>query len=372
MPPIRDTTSRTCAERDLLQKSEVRYRDLAELLPQIVFELDENLDFTFFNWYAIRITGYAYDDLSKRTSLFDIIRESDRQPVERFLTSLQQDITSGQIECGIVAHDGTEIPAIIYASPVIGENRVAGIHGVIVDIAEQKRLERALEVTNQKLNMMNSVTRHDVLNNITGLLGLCDMMGEMVTDSNARELLKEIRDQTIRIKDQILFTKDYQSVGVKAPQWQGLCQSIREVASAIGRDTVRLNLPVTDAEIYADPFFGRVFYNLIDNSFRHGGSVRNISIETAGAPAGDLVIRYRDDGIGVPPEEKQIIFEQGYGKNTGFGLFIIREILGITGLTIRETGSFGSGVLFEITVPKTAWRPYTGESVREHDSSDKT
>ena len=57
---------------------------------------------------------------------------------------------------------------------------------------------------------------------------------------------------------------------------------------------------------------------------------------------------------------KQVIFEQGYGKNTGFGLFFIREILGITGLAIRETGILGSGVLFEITVPKTAWR--AGES----------
>jgi signal transduction histidine kinase len=105
---------------------------------------------------------------------------------------------------------------------------------------------------------------------------------------------------------------------------------------------------------------GRVFYNLIDNSSRHGGSVRNISIETEVKPDGDLLIMYRDDGIGVPADEKDMIFEQGYGKNTGFGLFIIREILGITGLTIRETGIFRSGVLFEITVPKEAWRPAPG------------
>ena len=194
--------------------------------------------------------------------------------VEHFFARLQQDITSGHIECGIVTHDGREIPAIIYASPIIGENRIAGIHGVIVDISEKIRLEKALELTNQKLNMMNSVTRHDVLNNITGVLGLCDMLAELTTDSNAQVLVSEIRDQVIRIKDQILFTKDYQSVGVKAPQWQSLCQSIRDAASAIGRDKARMNLPGTDAEIYADPFFGRVFYNLIDNSFRHGGSVR--------------------------------------------------------------------------------------------------
>jgi len=366
MSPSRNTPSRTVAKRDHLQKNEARFRDLADLLPQIVFELDENLDFTFFNWYAIRITGYAYENSTKRTSLFDIIRASDRTAVKRFFAHIQQDISSGHIECGLVTRDGREIPAIIYASPIIGEERIAGTHGVIVDIGEQKRLERALELTNQKLNMMNSVTRHDVLNNITGLLGLCDMLHEITTDSSAQELLAEIRNQTIKIKDQILFTKEYQSVGVKAPQWQSLCHCIRDAALATGRDITRLNLPACDTEIYADSLFGKVFYNLIDNSFRHGGSVRTISIETEVIPDADLLIRYRDDGIGVPPEEKERIFEQGFGKNTGFGLFIIREILGITGLTIREAGTFGSGVVFEITVPKAAWRPYKDGNMHEH------
>ena len=357
MLPIRNTPGRNHPDRNPSCKSESRFEDLAELLPQIVFELDENLKFTFFNWSAIDIIGYAYDDLSQeRTGIVDIIREADRPLVEQFFARLQEEISSGHIECSIVAHDGRVIPAIVYASPIIGEKRIAGIHGVIVDIAEQKRLEKALEATNRKLNMMNSVTRHDVLNNITGLLGLCDMLAGMTTDSSAQELTQEIRGQVIRIKDQILFTKDYQNIGVTAPQWQGLCQSIREAASATGRDTATVSLPKTDAGIYADPFFGRVFYNLIDNSFRHGGSVRNISVETEVVPGGDLVIRYRDDGVGVPDDEKELIFRQGYGRNTGFGLFIIREILGITGLTIRETGIPGSGVLFDITVPKVAWR----------------
>ncbi|PKL58307.1 MAG: hypothetical protein CVV34_02955, partial [Methanomicrobiales archaeon HGW-Methanomicrobiales-5] len=246
-----------------------------------------------------------------------------------------------------------------------GEKCIAGIHGVIVDISEKIQLEKALELTNQKLNMMNNVTRHDVLNNITGVLGLCDMLAELTTDSGAQGLISEIHEQVIGIKDQILFTRDYQNVGVKAPQWQGLCPSIRDAASAMGRDRSRIDLPGTDVEIYADPFFGRVFYNLIDNSYRHGGSVQNISVETEVAPGGNLVIRYRDDGNGIPSDEKQMIFAQGYGKNTGFGLFFIREVLGITGITIQETGIPGSGALFEITVPKTAWKAQREDNVRD-------
>jgi len=339
---------------------DTRFEDLAELLPQIVFELDENLKFTFFNWSAIDIIGHAYDEQAEdRTGIFDIVCEPDREKVRQFFTRIQNEVVSDHCECCIIAHDGREIPAIIYASPIIGEKRISGVHGVIVDISEQVRLEKALALTNQKLNMMNSVTRHDVLNSITGVLGLCDMLAATTTDSDAKELASGIRGQVVRIKEQILFTKDYQSVGVKAPQWQGLCQSARDAASAVGHEAIRVNLPETDYEIYADPLFGRAFYNLIDNSIRHGGSIRDIAVETETIPDGSLMIRYRDDGCGIPPHEKQKIFEQGYGKNTGFGLFFIREVLAITGLTIREKGDVGQGALFEIMVPAEAWRKGT-------------
>jgi PAS domain S-box-containing protein len=357
MPSSRDITDPQCAECVRKRKSETRFEDIAELLPQIVFELDENLKFTFFNWNAIAITGYAFDEQAKtRRGMLDIIHESDRESVERFFAGIQQEVSSGHIQCRVITHDSREIPAIIYASPVIGENRIGGAHGVIVDISEQVRLEKALELTNQKLNMMNSVTRHDVLNSITGVLGLCDMLAATTTDAGAKGLAAEIRGQVIRIKEQILFTRDYQNVGVKAPQWQSVRESAGNAASAIGGETFRLHLPGTDYEVYADPLFGRAFYNLIDNSLRHGGSVRNISVDTEATPDGNLIIRYRDDGNGIPADEKVKIFDQGYGKNTGFGLFFIREVLAITCLSIRETGKYGSGALFEITVPKGAWR----------------
>lgn len=357
MLPPRTTIGKKMRKTEGKNNRDTRFEDLAELLPQIVFELDEDLKFTFFNWSAIDIIGHAYDEQAEnRAGIFDIIRDADREKVRSFFTRIQKEVVSDHIECGIVAHDGREIPAIIYASPIIGEKEISGVHGVIVDISEQVRLEKALELTNQKLNMMNSVTRHDVLNSITGVLGLCDMLAATTTDAGAKELVSGIRAQVVRIKEQILFTRDYQSVGVKAPQWQSLAASVRDAASAVGHETIRVRLPETDYEIYADPLFGRAFYNLIDNSIRHGGPVRNISVNAEALPEGSLVIRYRDDGCGIPAGEKEKVFDQGYGKNTGFGLFFIREVLAITGLSIRETGTFGSGAVFEITVPKGAWR----------------
>jgi signal transduction histidine kinase len=70
----------------------------------------------------------------------------------------------------------------------------------------------------------------------------------------------------------------------------------------------------------------------------------------------NLVLVFEDNGVGIPSSEKEMIFERGYGKNTGFGLFLIREILSITGLSIKENGIPGKGVRFEITVPQGVYR----------------
>ena len=60
--------------------------------------------------------------------------------------------------------------------------------------------------------------------------------------------------------------------------------------------------------------------------------------------------------MGISPDQKESIFERGYGKNTGMGLFLAREILAITGITIAETGKPGKGARFEITVPAGMWQ----------------
>jgi signal transduction histidine kinase len=69
-----------------------------------------------------------------------------------------------------------------------------------------------------------------------------------------------------------------------------------------------------------------------------------------------LELVFEDNGIGISFDEKEKIFERGYGKNIGYGLFMVREILAITELTIRETGIPGEGARYEIHVPKRYYR----------------
>jgi signal transduction histidine kinase len=111
-----------------------------------------------------------------------------------------------------------------------------------------------------------------------------------------------------------------------------------------------------DLSVYADPMFGKIFYNLIDNTLKYGGgAITKIHISCHATDRG-LVLICEDDGAGIAIEDKENLFEQGYGKHTGLGLFLSREILAITGITITETGEPGKGARFEMVVPKGAFR----------------
>jgi len=99
----------------------------------------------------------------------------------------------------------------------------------------------------------------------------------------------------------------------------------------------------------------KVFFNLLDNTVKHGGQVTRIRVSQE-QRQNAVVIIWEDDGTGIPAGQKERIFERGVGKNTGLGLFLIREILAITGITIRETGEPGKGARFEVLVPAGAYR----------------
>jgi signal transduction histidine kinase len=120
-------------------------------------------------------------------------------------------------------------------------------------------------------------------------------------------------------------------------------------------DTIALEIPGDPLEIYADPLLVKVFYNLFDNTRQHGGAVTRISISHRPAGTG-LIITVADNGIGISADDKQHLFERGFGKNTGLGLFLSREILSITGISISETGTPGKGARFEIAVPERVFR----------------
>lgn len=214
----------------------------------------------------------------------------------------------------------------------------------------------AYETANRKLNLLSSITRHDIRNQLLALLGFLGLSRTKATDPELIRYIDREEAAALTIQRQIDFTKSYEEIGVRAPQWQ----DIRALALAMQARAAKENIAVTvetgGIEIYADPLLEKVFENLIDNSMRHGERVRNISFTTLPYGLEYLAIVYQDDGIGIHEEDKERIFEKGFGKNTGLGLFLSREILSITGIAIKESGAYGKGARFEIMVPRGRYR----------------
>jgi signal transduction histidine kinase len=118
---------------------------------------------------------------------------------------------------------------------------------------------------------------------------------------------------------------------------------------------VAFEFDLNNLEIYADLLLEKVFYNLMDNALRHGEKLTKIRFYFRKDDAG-LTIICEDDGVGIPEQAKTKIFRREFYRNTGYGLFLVSEILGITGLSIKETGEFGKGARFEIVIPPGSYR----------------
>jgi PAS domain S-box-containing protein len=225
-----------------------------------------------------------------------------------------------------------------------------------IDITARKKAEEALAFASKKLALLSGITRHDINNQLTILLGYHAMLGKKQPDLIHNNYFGTIKTVAQRISAMIQFTGEYEKIGVHAPVWQD-CRTLADTASKqapLGKVIVKNDLPAGQ-EVFADPLIVKVFYNLMDNAVRYGGKSTTIqfSVEEAGD---DHLIVCEDDGDGVVTQEKEKIFERGFGKNTGLGLALAREILDITGITIRETGEPGKGARFEMTVPKGVWR----------------
>jgi signal transduction histidine kinase len=227
---------------------------------------------------------------------------------------------------------------------------------ILRDITDQKAAAVALKEANLKLNILNDITRHDIRNKLTGLLLYVETIRESSDPVEIKASVKKIGETARVLASQIEFTRTYQDLGVKSPLWQDLDATVEKVISQVDFRDISFKSDLHREEIYADPLFERVVYNLLENAVKSGGpKISSIRITAQEVPAG-LSIVVDDDGVGIPEPDKEKIFSRGYGTNTGLGLFLSREILAITGITIRENGEQGKGARFEILVPKGKYR----------------
>lgn len=349
---VHDVTDRKRMEK-AMQESEERFREIFDHANDAiqVHETNENGAlgrFVDVNEVTCLMLGYSREEMLQMNPL-DIATAYHDPPIEQVLEDMRNK-GSAKFETEHRRKDGIIVPVEINAHIADIQGRKVTI-AVVRDITEKKRTINALKISNTKLNLLTSITRHDLNNQLTALTGYLTLLEKKRSDPSFEGYLKKALVSTAQISAMVQFTKSYEDIGVHAPIWQDIGSLIEDANKEVLMNQVQIvnDIPV-GSEIYADPLIKKVFYNLIENAVNHGETISTIHFSTEGRD-GSFVMICEDDGVGIPEEMKDELFMRGFGKNHGLGLFLSREILAITGILIEEKGEPGHGARFVMTIP---------------------
>jgi len=364
-----------------LARSERRLNDIINFLPDATFVIDRRGKVIAWNLAMEEMTGVSAVQMlgkgeyeyaipfygTRREMLLDLVLASEDELAARSYHHVHRE-GSGLVAETIDARPrGQNLHLWAKATPLYDNaGNLVGAIETVRDISDIRDAEAHLQEMTKKLSLMSSVTRHDIRNRINGLLAYTNLARSTETAPDTERYLSQVTRTAQEILRQIEFARDYQELGANKALWQNVSGVILRVLEQRDCMGIRIEHSLHSLECYADPLFERVFDNLIDNAIRYGDSLTRISfgIEEGGA---GIVLYCEDDGVGIPEEFKEQIFERGFGKNTGLGLFLVREILAITGMTIRENGVPGRGARFEIAIPQGRFR--FGEGTPSQDSN---
>ncbi len=235
-------------------------------------------------------------------------------------------------------------------TPIIDPGqRYVGKLLVLQNVTEGKRANDLAKAAEEKTQILNSITRHDISNQLMVIEGNASLAQGRITDEIAKKNLVLIALAARNISNQMAFLRAYQEIGVKVPEWQSIAGQVSRVQLPIAEKGIVLEVMAGKAEVFADPQLEKVFYNLIDNSLTHGVGLSRITISIRKSPE-VVELVYEDDGKGIGAERREHLFEMSDDGDHGLGLFLSKKILTITGMTIKEEGEPGKGVRFVISV----------------------
>jgi len=352
-----DVTERNKARREA-DAWRNRYKKVTTSSGLVVYDYDMDNDTIIMSENVRDVFGYLHDQICQGFyQWLSLVHPEDRQAALNAFEYVHTNSRGGVVVYRFRHADGHYVWVEDRVS-VSYTHDSSRIMGIMADITRQKEAEEALRLSenrlrtaHKKLSLLSSITRHDITNSLSAMQGFLSLMDEC-EPHEVPVFVKKVQTIACSIESQIAFSREYEKVGISEPDWF----SISDILAKLPFDDLRLICTISPSlEIYTDPMIEKVFYNLLGNAKNHGGHVSTITVSSL-CTEGGLIIAWEDDGIGVPLEEKEVIFTYGYGRNTGFGLYLISEILKITSIEITETGIPGKGARFEMLVPHSGYR----------------
>ena len=337
---------------------------------QAILAVDAQGIIRYWNRAAETLYGYSESEAVGRPNIELLATLISPQEADQVI-SREMTRQAWSSEMKAKRRDGSVISVIVNRSPIFGDNgEFIGVTSVATDISEQKRLETELSVSvdnlssnvkkvqelNEKLRVVGSLTRHDVRNKLSVVTGNAYLIRKKLDNPAKIDSNLKLIERACKGTEEILeFAKIYEQLGAEELNYVDAEKTLHE---AMMLASISPNIEVINdcqgLAVLADSFLRQMFYNLIDNSAKHGEKVMKIRIYYEKIEQGQLNIIYKDDGVGIPSANKQRLFQEGFSTSgtAGYGLFLINKMLEVYGWTINETGEPNTGAQFNITIPK--------------------
>ncbi len=246
--------------------------------------------------------------------------------------------------------DGDARHFVLTTSDIFREGKPVGVVLVLHDISNRKALEEGLRRANQSMSTLNQILRHDMRNDLTAIWGYLELLEMTEMNDRQKHLVGKLMERARSADGHLEFANAQPSPGMGTTAWQDVHSTVEKVLGKVDLDGIIVDSNVNGIRLLADPLLENVFHTLADNTARHGERATKVFVRGENTETG-LSIIWEDDGIGVPADKKEKIFDKGYGDNTGLGLYLAREILATTGFAISEEGEPGKGAKFVIRAP---------------------
>lgn len=338
------------------RENEVKYRGVVTWANDGIVLVQDRI-LTFANPKAAALYGGSMSDIVGKPFLSFIHPREEERVRDLYQRRVSGDHAPEVYETVMVSRDGNPLNVELTIGIIDLDGKPAELI-FIKDIQERKRSQKALEQAKKKLALLNDVTFKNIRNDMFNLAGYQTLIRKVLnnSDTTAEPFLEKEDVVMQRINDSLTFAQAYQDLGLRPARWQNVKHVFLMAISHVDAMSINHALSTGDLEIFADSHLEQVFQILAENVLVHGRSATTITIDHVLEPDGSLSIIFADNGAGIPAEMKERVFLPAFQKTRLTGLFLVREILEITDITIRETGEPGKGARFGFHVPKGAFR----------------